>query len=56
MSNVCVANRTVTVMVKRLLVVSDDSTLCTLHFLSVLEICFLSRLQLLFPVISNIKT
>ena len=38
MSNVCVANNTV--MDKRLLVVSDDSTLCTLHLLSVLQILF----------------
>ena len=54
MSNVCVANNTV--MVKRLLVVSDDSTLFTLHILSVYNPLFLSSLQLLFPVISNIKT
>ena len=54
MSNVCVANNTV--MVKRLLVVCDDSTLFTLHILSVYNPLFLSSLQLLFPVISNIKT
>lgn len=53
-SNVCVANNTV--MVKRPLVVSDDSTLFTLHILPVLQILFLSSLQLLFPVISNMKT
>ena len=45
-----------TVMVKRLRVVSDDSTLFTLHILSVYNPLFLSSLQLLFPVISNIKT
>ena len=38
MSNVCVANNTV--MVKRLLVVSDDSTHFTLHILSVLQSSF----------------
>ena len=54
MSNVCVAKNTV--MVKRLLVVSDDTTLFTLHILSVYNPLFLSSLQLLFPVISNIKT
>ena len=54
MSNVCVANNTV--MVKRLLVVSDDSTLFTLHILSVYNPLFFRSLQLLFPVISNIKT
>lgn len=54
-SNLCVANRTV--MVKRLLVVKvmiAHFVLCT--FFLFYKSCFLSSLQLLLPVISNIKT